>query len=379
MDYILGYLLAAARWLLIVILTFVSPEEFASWEGTVIKIVRPDEVRVKRPNGDEVNVRLYGIDCPLLESGQPFAKEAMQFATDLLQGKEVTVQPLPGRVEGSWYYPSIRAYDDLHWERGTVKYTRVIGLVYLDGKSVSEEFLERGMAWWYKPFVPFERGYKHLEDTARENKTGLWAHADAVPPWEFQQTPITEKADRDREPVHPWVTRSGSIAGMNQGNERKGIAGLSRKEDQSSTEQSSPIPGPEPREPEHPLAPSTEQKNDNVPQRATHSEPTETKAMPESPADPVRTQPDPPCHKMLGNLKSLAAQKETQTRSTLEQTLGPAIKTCTTESGLVLCFRCSIVGRKSATIEVLLESEESRLTYRYNACQCERFSAGAHE
>lgn len=378
MDYILGYLLAAARWLLILILTFVSPEEFASWEGTVIEIVRPDEVRVKRTNGDEVNVRLYGIDCPLLGSRQPFAKEAMQFATDLLQGKEVTVQPLPGRIEGSWFYPSIRAYDDLHWERGTVKYTRVIGLVYLDGKSVSEEYLKQGMAWWYKPFVPIERGYKHLEDIARQDKTGLWAHADSVPPWEFQQTPITEKADREQEPVHPWVTRSGSIPGESPGNERKGIAELSRKEGQYPPEQSSPIPVAEPREAQHPSVLPTEQKSDTVPE-PTHSEPAGTKGMPESPADQAPTQPDPPCHKMLRNLKSLAAQKEKQTRSMLEQTLGPATTTCPAESGLVLCFKCSIIGRKRATIEVILGLEEPQLTYRYNACQCEKISPGTQE
>ncbi len=378
MNYILGYLLAAARWLLILILTFISPEEFASWEGTVIKIVRPDEVRVKRTDGDEVNVRLYGIDCPLLESGQPFAKEAMQFATDLLQGKEVTVQPLPGRIVGSWFCPSMRANDDLHWERGTVKYTRVIGLVYLDGKSVSEEYLERGIAWWYRPFVFFERGYKHLEDIAKQNKTGLWAHPDSVPPWEFQQTPITEKTDSEQEAVHPWVTRSGSTTAESPGNGRKRIAELSRKEGQDPSEQRPPIPVAEPREPQHPSVLPTEQESDTVPE-PTHSEPAETKAVPESPAGPARTQPAPPCHKMLRNLKSLAAQKKKQTRSTVEQTLGPATRTCAGESGMVLCFKCSIVGRKSATIEVILGSEEPQLTYRYNACQCEKIAPETQE
>jgi endonuclease YncB( thermonuclease family) len=376
LDYILGYLLAAARWLLILILTFINPGEFTSWEGTVVKIVRPDEVRIKKSNGDEVNVRLYGIDCPLLESGQPFAEEAMQFATALLQGKQVTVQPLPGRIEGSWFNPSIRAYDDLHWERGTAKYTRVIGLVYLDGKSVSEEYLEQGMAWWYRPFVFFERGYKNLEDLAKQNKIGLWAHSDSVPPWEFQQTPIAEKSDREQEPVHPWVTRSGSGTGESPGNERKGVAELSRTEGQHPPEQPPPVTAVETQKPNHTSALSTEQKKDGVPEPGIQKEPSGTNDIAESPAGPAT---QPPCHKVLKILKSLAAQKEKQSRSALEQKIGPAFQTCTVESGLVLCFKCSIIGRKNATVEVILGPEESEITYRYGSCGCEKFSSGIHE
>jgi endonuclease YncB( thermonuclease family) len=376
LDYILGYLLSATRWLLILILTFISPEEFTSWEGTVVKIVRPDEVRIKRTNGDEVNVRLYGIDCPLPESGQPFAKEAMQFATGLLQGKQVTVQPLPGRIEGSWFSPSIRAYDDLHWERGTAKYTRVIGLVYLDGKSVSEEYLEQGMAWWYRPFVFFERGYKNLEDLAKQNKIGLWAHSDSIPPWEFQQTPIAEKSDRDRDPVHPWVTRSGSSTGENPGNERKGVAERSRTEGQHPPEQPPPVPEAETQHPKHLSALSASQESNSVPETAIQNEPPDRNGIADPQAVPTT---QPPCHKVLKILKSLAAQKEMQSRSSLEQKIGPAFQTCTVESNLVLCFKCSIIGRKSATVEIILAPEESQITYRYDSCGCDKFSSGIHE
>jgi len=202
MDQLIGYLVDAARWLVIFILAFFYPESYSAWQGRVIEMVRADEFKVVRTTGirrgETVNVRLYGIDSPLVIRQQPFGKEAEAYAARRVLGRVVSVQPLPGLVKGSWYIPTkFVPRDDFHWE-GKVdqRYHRVIALVYVDGVNIGEDYLANGIAWWYEPFVPFELGYKHLQDEAQEARKGLWALPDPVPPWKWQKTPLVE--------VNPW-------------------------------------------------------------------------------------------------------------------------------------------------------------------------------
>ncbi len=50
---------------------------------------------VKKNDNHVVNVRVYGVDCPLPESGQFFGKQAFAYTSDRVKGKVVLVQPLP--------------------------------------------------------------------------------------------------------------------------------------------------------------------------------------------------------------------------------------------------------------------------------------------
>lgn len=183
LDLIVGYLMDGARWSIIFILALIYPQDYAPWNGQVVQVVRPDEIRVKTDH-EIRNVRLYGIDSPL--PPQPYANEAEAYALKRLLGKAVTVQPLTGQIKGPWYKPGILVHDP---------YGRIIGLVRVYGESgpnLSEEFLSKGLARWYRPFVPFERGYKHLEDQAKEAKVGMWAAPETTIPWAFQRTPLLE-------------------------------------------------------------------------------------------------------------------------------------------------------------------------------------------
>ncbi len=212
-DLIIGYLMDSARWLVILILAFLYPETYSSWNGKVVEIVRGDEIKVERA-GKVENVRLYGIDAPIwwgpekksaddkkkspakeLKSEkvspttrhlepQEFGDKTKRYLEQRVLGKAVTVQPLPSRIKGPWYKPRIVMYD---------RYNRIVGLVYMygeGGRSLSEELLEKGLAWWYRPFVPFERGYKHLQDLAQEQGLGIWSNKGAAPPWAWQGTQI---------------------------------------------------------------------------------------------------------------------------------------------------------------------------------------------
>ncbi len=64
-----GHLVEVARGLLILILTQMSPAEYSAWQGTVVEIVRPYEIKVERNDGSFVNVRIYGICMSSAEVG----------------------------------------------------------------------------------------------------------------------------------------------------------------------------------------------------------------------------------------------------------------------------------------------------------------------
>ncbi len=238
MDVILGYLVAGARWLFLLALCLVHPGQYDPWKGKVVEIVRPHEIRVKKDDGTVVSVRIYGVQCPMVASRQPFSGEVMRYVTDRLEGKVVQVQPLPGRIEGVWYRPRIHLRDRLDWEKNpSLRYDRLIGLVYIDGRSFSEELMEKGMAWWYKPFVPFERGYKHLEDKARTAKVGLWSSPDPIPPWKYHHTPVVDAKDF-RQRVHPFVRMDGPI-----NSEGPGTTGA-EKHNEKAVPAALPMPSP---------------------------------------------------------------------------------------------------------------------------------------
>jgi endonuclease YncB( thermonuclease family) len=204
-----------ARWMVILVLTALYPEVYTPWVGKAVQVVRPDEIRVER-NGETYSVRLYGIDAPIWWKGesqapsglakgnlhdeavrnketsiaiptpQGYGKAAKDYVSQRALGKPVFVQPLPGSIEGPWHKPKIRPYD---------RFNRIQAFVWVhgeDGDSLNEELLRKGEAWWYSPFVPFERGFKYLEDGARRDKVGLWAQTNPIPPWQWQGTTIHE-------------------------------------------------------------------------------------------------------------------------------------------------------------------------------------------
>jgi micrococcal nuclease len=136
-----------------------------AWEGTVTRVLDGDSIRAKR--GEQiVTIRLYGIDCP--EYGQAFWREAKDVTSGLVQGKNITVEPLD-----------------------TDRYGRVVALVGSRGRSVNEELVRRGMAWvhpYYCKAQPLCRSLEELEQAARARKFGLWQDSRPVPPWVWKHS-----------------------------------------------------------------------------------------------------------------------------------------------------------------------------------------------
>src|SRR5215813_13322778 len=79
--------------------------------------------------GKVVKVRLYGIDTP--EKAQAFGTQARQFTSDAAFQQTVTVVV-----------------------QTTDRYGRLVGEVLLpDGRSLNQELVKAGMAWWYRPYA----------------------------------------------------------------------------------------------------------------------------------------------------------------------------------------------------------------------------------
>jgi micrococcal nuclease len=147
-----------------------SPFVLSAWEGKVVEITRADEIKVMKSDLSVESVRLYGIDGPI--EPNPFGKEAAGYTSKLALGKIVKVQPL--LLPDPW--------------------SRTIAWVWINGESLNEELLKNGIVWWYRKYVPWEKGLAKLEAEAREARLGLWALPPSVPPWELQAIPAGQPA-----------------------------------------------------------------------------------------------------------------------------------------------------------------------------------------
>jgi endonuclease YncB( thermonuclease family) len=108
-------------------------------------------------------IRLNGIDCP--EKGQAFGNNAKHAASELVFGKDVTLQT-----------------------HGLDKYHRTIADVLLsDGTNANHTLVKDGWCWWYRKYAPGDTVLERLEKEARDAKKGLWADPQPVPPWEWRK------------------------------------------------------------------------------------------------------------------------------------------------------------------------------------------------
>ena len=159
-------------------------------EGEVVGILDGDTIEVLQ-SGRAVRVRLDGIDCP--EKKQSFGTRAKQFTSRVAFRKEVQVI-----------------------EKGKDRYGRTLAEVILpDGKSLNQELVREGYAWWYWKYSDDE-DLKRLQGEAREAKRGLWSDPNAIPPWIFRQGGVRQTEDRPEEVLTDgrevvFVTRTGSV------------------------------------------------------------------------------------------------------------------------------------------------------------------------
>ncbi|UCA58501.1 thermonuclease family protein [Chryseobacterium rhizoplanae] len=135
---------------------------FSQTIAKVVGISDGDTITVLLEGNIQKKLRLAEVDCP--ESGQPFGKNAKQFTSDQVFGKQVSFV-----------------------ETDTDRYGRTIAKIYYDkDKYLSAEIIRAGLGWWYHYFSK-DRSLGNLQEEAKLKKLGLWHDEHAVSPWEYRK------------------------------------------------------------------------------------------------------------------------------------------------------------------------------------------------
>ena len=123
-------------------------------------VVDGDTVHATK-NGKLYKIRLTEIDAP--ERDQPFGKQSTDNLKVFLRKGFIDV--------------------DL---KGQDIYKRYLGRIYVDGKDINKKMVSTGSAWVYDKYVT-DKSFYIEQKKAQNNKLGIWADEEAMPPWEWRQ------------------------------------------------------------------------------------------------------------------------------------------------------------------------------------------------
>ena len=130
------------------------------FEAKVIAVYDGDTITVR--TNETIKIRLDGIDAPELK--QPYGQASKQAMSGLVYGKTVTIKP--GKKD---------------------RYGRLLARVETDGKDVSVEMVDQGMAHWYQQYAKTDAVLAVTQARAKAAKRGLWSDPNAIAPWEFRK------------------------------------------------------------------------------------------------------------------------------------------------------------------------------------------------
>lgn len=138
-----------------------SPEN--QFSAKVIRIIDGDTLEVLY--GElPIKLRLEHIDCPEKRGKQPFGNAAKQTLSDLCFGQMV----------------------EIIWSSKD-RNGRYISVVFNENDlNVNQEMVRLGMAWHYKKYSK-DNSYAELENTAQNNKVGLWQDPNPIAPWDWRK------------------------------------------------------------------------------------------------------------------------------------------------------------------------------------------------
>ncbi|MDR2386491.1 MAG: thermonuclease family protein [Deltaproteobacteria bacterium] len=128
------------------------------------RVIDGDTIELLTGDYERVRVRLYGIDAP--EKNQAGGQDSLAVLKGLIEGRSVTVEVL-----------------DID------RYSRLVGLIYLDGESISQAMIALGQAWVYERYCQVKacQEFQRAQSQAQKDQLGLWADPQARPPWEHRR------------------------------------------------------------------------------------------------------------------------------------------------------------------------------------------------
>ena len=158
----------------ILFLLLAIPATCFSWPAKVVSVADGDTITVLHLDRQK-EIRLYGIDCP--EKGQDFGQQAKAITAALVAGRSVDIE-----------------------KKDTDRYDRIVGLVKIDGQSLSELIIQNGYAWVYPKYCKEEfcTDWVKSEGVARQQKKGMWSSSVVIPPWEWRTAKRENNGDASK-------------------------------------------------------------------------------------------------------------------------------------------------------------------------------------
>ena len=181
-NIIISMKLKVLLFFLLTLLTSCSKYNYAKAEKapsnttpcTVVRVVDGDTFHCTLSNGEEVKVRLIGVDTPESANNPKARRDSERTGRSLeeiikmgRQAKEFTKSLLP---KGEKVYLEFDV-------QKTDKYGRLLAYVWLsDGRMLNEVLIREGYAQVYTipPNVKYQERFLEAQRYARENRKGLW-------------------------------------------------------------------------------------------------------------------------------------------------------------------------------------------------------------
>ena len=128
--------------------------------GTVQKVLDGDTIEIRTEDGEELRIRLDGIDAP--EKNQPHGTLSTIALRKQIQSKLVQIKI-----------------------KGKDRYGRTVARIFLDGVDINKWMVINGHAWWYSKFSN-DLSLMASQKNARKEKLGLWTLDNPTPPWAYR-------------------------------------------------------------------------------------------------------------------------------------------------------------------------------------------------